>query len=144
MASKISEADLKTVGKSQDGKSQVTSGNVEDDKFQDLIEEHTQKTRKQFEMVKSKSDEAYAILKQDFDFIESKRKNFTEMSKKLKDVHFNDIVKLNVGGEMFATSLETLKKFPNSLFANMFSGSTKLKQESDGAYFIDRDGSLFR
>ena len=144
MASEISEDELKNVPKTGATKAAETGDDIKHDKFQDVVEEHMEKTRKQFEMVKSKSQQAYKMLKQDFEFVESKRKNFIEMSKKLKDVHFNDIVKLNVGGERFETSLETLTKFPNSLFGNMFSGSTKLKQGSDGAYFIDRDGNQFR
>ena len=138
MASNKTSEDVesKTMEQSED-KTEEISGDDTDDQFQIAVEEHMQKTRKQFEMVKSKSQ-------QDFEFVESKRKNFTEMSKKLKDVHFQDIIKLNVGGERFETSLETLTKFPNSLFGKMFSGSTKLKQGSDGTYFIDRDGSQFR
>ena len=144
MASKPSEdVESKTVEQNGDNTEEI-SEDVTDDQFQDVVEEHMEKTRRQFEMVKSKSNQAYKLLKQDFEFVESKRKNFTEMSKKLKDVHFQDIIKLNVGGKRFETSLETLKKFPNSLFGKMFSGSTKLKQGSDGTYFIDRDGSQFR
>ena len=144
MASKISEDELKEMGKNGAAKAGETNDDSADDKFQEAVEKHMRKTRKQFEMVKSKSDQAYKLMKQDFELVESKRKNFTEMSKKLKDVHFNEIVKLNVGGERFETSLETLTKFPNSLFGKMFSGSTKLKQGSDGSYFIDRDGNQFR
>ena len=144
MASEIPEEELRNVAKN--GATGVAEANdvIKDEKFQEVVEEHMQKTRKKFEMVKSKSDQAYKMLKQDFEFIESKRKNFTEMSKKLKEVHFNYIVKLNVGGKRFETSVETLTKFPNSLFGNMFSGSRKLRQGSDGTYFIDRDGNQFR
>lgn len=117
---------------------------INDDRFQDVVEEHMMNTRRQFNMVQSKSEEAHKLLLKDYKLLEAKRENIKEMSKKVTDVHFKDIVKLNVGGERFETSLETLTKFPNSLFAMMFSGSIAAKQGKDDTYFIDRDGSHFR
>ena len=54
------------------------------------------------------------------------------------------IVKLNVGGHYFTTSLQTLTKDPNSMLAVMFSGKFEMKPSEDGAFFIDRDGTHFR
>ena len=54
------------------------------------------------------------------------------------------IVKLNVGGIYFATSLQTLTKDPKSMLAAMFSGKFEMKPCEDGAFFIDRDGTHFR
>ena len=52
-------------------------------------------------------------------------------------------VELDVGGRRFATSLTTLCSAPGMLEA-MFSGRTaEPHRESDGSYFIDRDGTLF-
>ena len=53
-------------------------------------------------------------------------------------------MKLCVGGQMFMTSTLTLTKDPDSMFAAMFSGRHALRQDDDGAYFIDRDGTHFR
>lgn len=53
-------------------------------------------------------------------------------------------IKLDIGGQMFTTSLLTLTKDPDSMLAAMFSGRHKLRQENDGSYFIDRDGAHFR
>ena len=53
-------------------------------------------------------------------------------------------VVLNVGGERFETSQATLSKVPRSLLARLLSGSVQVSRDSDGAYFIDRDGALFR
>lgn len=59
--------------------------------------------------------------------------------------HFGRSVKLNVGGKIYQTTLSTLLKDPNSMLSAMFSGRHELNQdEEDGAYFIDRDGELFR
>lgn len=51
---------------------------------------------------------------------------------------------LNVGGSLFATSIITLTKYPDSMLATMFSGRHTLIPEADGTYFIDRDGTYFR
>ncbi|KAI9487473.1 MAG: BTB/POZ protein [Benjaminiella poitrasii] len=54
-------------------------------------------------------------------------------------------VKLNVGGQLFETSLSTLRKDPNSILATMFGedGGT-ITPDADNSYFIDRDGTYFR
>ena len=66
------------------------------------------------------------------------------MSKKLDQVHFASTVKLNVGGHHFDTSVQTLRKDPNSMLAAMFSGKFETKPPEDGSFFIDRDGTHFR
>ena len=53
-------------------------------------------------------------------------------------------VKLNVGGQHFTTSLQTLTRDPNSMLAAMFSGKFEMKPSEDGSFFIDRDGTYFR
>jgi len=42
------------------------------------------------------------------------------------------------------TSTLTLIKDPDSMLSAMFSGRHALRQDDDGAYFIDRDGTHFR
>ena len=53
-------------------------------------------------------------------------------------------VRLDVGGSIYATTTQTLRRYPNSLLALMFSGRHELQREPDGSYFIDRDGAHFR
>ena len=53
-------------------------------------------------------------------------------------------IKLDIGGQQFTTSLLTLAKDSSSMLAAMFSGRHRLRVESDGSYFIDRDGTHFR
>jgi hypothetical protein len=57
----------------------------------------------------------------------------------------NNIIKLDVGGVRYKTSLNTLIQYPESMLANMFSGrhANKSMIDSDGYYFIDRDGAIF-
>ena len=54
------------------------------------------------------------------------------------------IVKLNVGGKHFTTSLQTLAADPNSMLAAMFSSRHEVQTTEDGSFFIDRDGTYFR
>ena len=53
-------------------------------------------------------------------------------------------VKLDVGGHIFSTSLNTLTRDKTSMLAVMFSGRHKLVRGKDNTYFIDRDGTHFR
>ena len=56
----------------------------------------------------------------------------------------SSLVKLNVGGHKYTTSLTTLRTQPDSMLAIMFSGRHQLATDEDGAYFIDRDGTHYR
>jgi hypothetical protein len=53
-------------------------------------------------------------------------------------------IKLDVGGQIYTTSIQTLRHDTGSMLAAMFSGRYELKKETDGSYFIDRDGTFFR
>jgi len=53
-------------------------------------------------------------------------------------------VRLDVGGSVYTTSTQTLRRCPNSLLSQMFGGRHELRREPDGSYFIDRDGAHFR
>ena len=89
--------------------------------------------------------EARDLLKQDFDNARQEKSAIEEITKTLNQVHFASNVRLNVGGKMYKTTLDTLRKDPDSMLSAMFSGRFELKaDEEDGAYFIDRDGKLFR
>ena len=66
------------------------------------------------------------------------------MSQNQSHAHIPSIVKLNVGGQYFTTSLQTLTRDPNSMLGAIFSGRHKLETTEDGSFFIDRDGTYFR
>ncbi|XP_034384746.1 BTB/POZ domain-containing protein KCTD14 isoform X4 [Cyclopterus lumpus] len=54
------------------------------------------------------------------------------------------VVQLNVGGQLFSTSLSTLRKHPESKLAELLSRrTTKAASDAQGRLFIDRDGSHF-
>ena len=88
--------------------------------------------------------EAHGLIESETEKLRREKEAFEEVTKKLEHVHFGSSVKLNVGGTMYRTSLETLRKDADSMLSAMFSGRFDLKPDEDGAYFIDRDGELFR
>ncbi|XP_063807372.1 BTB/POZ domain-containing protein KCTD14 isoform X1 [Pseudophryne corroboree] len=53
------------------------------------------------------------------------------------------IVQLNIGGDVYTTTLATLKKYQGSKLFEMFNGQPKLRTDSAGRYFIDREGKHF-
>ena len=64
-------------------------------------------------------DEVNRHIKKVFEILESEKEKlskemeaFDAVAKKLKSVHFSKMLKLNVGGKVFDTSLETMKSDP--------------------------------
>ena len=59
----------------------------------------------------------------------------------------NSVIKLNVGGKEFMTTLGTLMSDENSMLAKMFSSHAKgripANQDVNGAFFIDRCPKYF-
>ena len=89
--------------------------------------------------------EARDLLKKDLNNARQEKEAIEEITKTLNEVHFASTIKLNVGGKIYKTTLDTLRKDPDSMLCAMFSGRFELKvDEEDGAYFIDRDAELFR
>jgi len=54
------------------------------------------------------------------------------------------LVGVNVGGQVFATTLETLTKERGSMLEILFSGQYDVDRDTAGNVFIDRDGQRFR
>ena len=68
-----------------------------------------------FEELYKHIDDVYDILKRETNKLRKEKEAFDEMAKKLERVHFSKMLKLNVGGHMFMTSLETMTKDPGNL-----------------------------
>ena len=68
------------------------------------------------EEVNSHVKEAFAILERETVKVRKEMEAFDAVAKKLEHVHFLKTLKLNVGGQIFSTSLETMKKDPGKLF----------------------------
>eukprot|EP01062_Namystynia_karyoxenos_P039859 TRINITY_DN28996_c0_g1_i1.p1 TRINITY_DN28996_c0_g1~~TRINITY_DN28996_c0_g1_i1.p1 ORF type:complete len:367 (+),score=124.88 TRINITY_DN28996_c0_g1_i1:94-1101(+) len=66
---------------------------------------------------------------------------------KKRAVAVDDIIGLNVGGRVFTTTRATLCRERDSLLASLFDPAAeaglRLPVDSDGNFFIDRDGRLF-
>ncbi|XP_055522072.1 BTB/POZ domain-containing protein KCTD14-like, partial [Leucoraja erinacea] len=54
------------------------------------------------------------------------------------------VINLNVGGQIYTTTLDTLTQFPGSKLSQMFTGPTRLPVDSRGRLFIDRKGIFFK
>ena len=87
---------------------------------------------------------AYDIMNQQAEDVRKEKEAFESVAKKLDHVHFSSTIKLNVGGQHFTTSLQTLTKDTGSMLHAMFSERFDTKPAKDGSYFIDRDGTHFR
>ena len=55
-----------------------------------------------------------------------------------------DIVMLNVGGRVYATSRATLSKDSSSMLARMFTNENSASTDRNGNFVIDRDGDTFK
>ena len=89
--------------------------------------------------------EARDLLKRDLNDARHKESAIEEITTTLNELHFANTIRLNVGGKIYETTLDTLSKDPDSMLCAMFSGRFEFKaNEREGAYFIDRDGKLFR
>ena len=76
--------------------------------------------------------------------LQEQEDGIASVSENLDQVHSSRVVKLNVGGIPFTTTVKTLRKDPNSMLAALFSGTLEIKPSEDGSFFIDRDGTYFR
>ena len=68
-----------------------------------------------FEELYQHINDVHDILKRETNKLRKEKEAFDEMAKKLEYVHFSKMLKLNVGGHMFTTSLETMTKDPGNL-----------------------------
>lgn len=60
------------------------------------------------------------------------------------EISENDPITFNVGGQMFATTMQTLNKVPGSYFGVLISGRWDLQRSAHyGVIFIDRDPDVF-
>jgi hypothetical protein len=76
--------------------------------------------------------------------VKAEKTAWEEEKARLDRLHsFEKIIKLNVGGTKFATSLATLKRCPDTMLAAMFSGRHEIPKDDEGHYFIDQDGTHF-
>ena len=74
--------------------------------------ENTSPSDEALEEVNNHIKEAFEILKRETKKVRMEKEALDEAAKKLEHVHFSAMLKLNVGGHLFSTSLSTLNKDP--------------------------------
>ena len=80
-------------------------------------EEDNSPSDEALEEVNNHIKEAFEILKRETKKVRMEKQALDEAAKKLEHVHFSSMLKLNVGGHLFSTSLSTLNKDPG-MFLN--------------------------
>jgi len=75
-------------------------------------DEDTSPSDEALEEVNNHIKEAFEILKRETKKVRMEKEALDEAAKKLEHVHFSTMLKLNVGGHLFSTSLATLNKDP--------------------------------
>lgn len=104
------------------------------------------KMRLQFEKLVEEKEDFERWREEQAAVLENERKQFEQQKKVVAQIIQGQSgrVRVNVGGHYYDTSLATLTKDSQSMLSAMFSGRYGLIQDSDGSYFIDRDGTHFR
>lgn len=97
-------------------------------------------------------DDVLQLLQQQIDSLKEARQQQLQLNAE-KAVHeasvrnaaikcAQGLVKLDIGGVRYTTSLSTLTAVPDSFFTSIFSGDWQQAQTADGAVFVDRDGEV--
>jgi len=96
--------------------------------------------------VESGSEQADEMIKLAKEFekaFKDEKSRADAQSKKIKKCHFKNPVKVNVGGEVFTTTIETLGSCKGSMLEAMFSGDFLVNMSDEGHYYIEREGNKF-
>ena len=114
-------------------------------KLVDIMEVNKTAAKDILERVKLKLLEACSALQADCRTVmRAVQKSNTNENKAANNNFDCDIIRLNVGGQLFDTSIETFKKFGPNLFTQLLSGEGTFTKTPDGCFFFDRDGVHFR
>lgn len=128
------------------------------EKEQDIVNQITklEKMKQEFDNQKEEFTEykkEFSNQKAEFDmYVDTQKKYLNEKEEKICNVidkmetvcDFDKRIKLNVGGKIYETYLDTLILHKDSMLGIMFSGKYNLDKDDNGCYFIDRDGDIFR
>ena len=80
-----------------------------------LEEEIVPHSSEVLEDVNKRVKDVFDILNRETNRVRKEMEALDEAAKKLEHVHFSKMLKLNVGGHLFSTSLATLNKDPGDL-----------------------------
>ena len=98
------------------------------------------------EQIFKKSQQKFAELKKNQKQLEVDRKKFNNEKKLNRNIYESDVIHLNVGGEMIATTRQTLISLPKSLFSILFNGrwEQRLHHDDQENIFLDFNPIVFR
>ena len=88
----------------------------------------------------------YNDYKKDKEQLVIDRQTFNEEKELIRSIDKTDVIHLNVGGEMIATTRQTLTSLPESLFSILFNGRWERRAhiDDDGNIFFDFNPIVFR
>jgi hypothetical protein len=77
--------------------------------------------------------------------MESAKAKYVELQNKMNQPRkdLKDKIRLNIGGTIFVTSLDTMMLEQNTFFSAMFSEEFHQQPDQDGEYYVDRDPAYF-
>jgi hypothetical protein len=75
--------------------------------------------------------------------LQKEREDFELSTRRITSTVTTNKIRLDVGGRYFSVTLDMMLKYPNSFFGRLFSGRWEDQIGPDGAYFINRSGTLF-
>ena len=97
------------------------------------------------ESLSKKATEMNAVLENQLANASNEEKEWKDIQVKLATTVVDGKVILNVGGDKYSTSVETLTREKDTFFTALFSKQWKLELDPDDkSIFIDRDGKLFQ
>ncbi|CAF0995428.1 unnamed protein product [Rotaria sordida] len=74
----------------------------------------------------------------------NEQKEWEDIKVKLAATSIKDMVILNIGGEKYTTTVDTLTREKDTFFTALFSKESQLERDpNDGSIFIDRNGKIF-
>jgi hypothetical protein len=85
-------------------------------------------------------------LQEQAEEMENAKVRYVELQTKMNQARKNlkDKIRLNIGGTVFVTSLDTMTLEKNTFFSAMFSEEFHQQPDDDGEYYVDRDPTYFR
>jgi hypothetical protein len=111
-----------------------------------------EKSKNSSPLMSKELEEKFKILNEtmnkEIETIKKEKEIWENQKELIQKISFleEDVIQLNVGGNLFTTYHQTLcKKIKGeeNMLTAMFSGRFELKKDSEGRYFIDRDGRHF-
>lgn len=123
----------------------MNSINDEVNKLISKLENYKKESSKEHELLLQQIQKGKSLHDSLIVFLVLEKQEFLEQTKKFTSVHksVKSMVKLNVGGTIFATTKDTLLVEHGSYFTNLLSEYFAIDTDENGCYFIDRNPKYF-